>query len=118
VPKVRIDTEDFVSVPGTGDRLQFKAMLSHGWFEKDRYIESPYLHQKALYLKYQGERFFLTAGAAHNVTWGGTHPGVGKQDPYKLQSSFFDFIDVILGQASYRNNKFITAYDYTYVVYI
>jgi len=119
VPKVRIGTENFVSVPGTGDRLQFKAMLSHGWFEKDRYIESPYLHQKALYLKYQGERFFLTAGAAHNVTWGGTHPAqpdIGDEKPYKLPSSFSDFIDVLLGQASSSNNKNVPKNELTNVV--
>src|SRR5699024_8781439 len=97
-------TEGFVGIPGTGDRLQFKAMLSHGWFEKDRYIESPYFHQKALYLRYQRERFFVTVGGAHNVTWGGIHPGVGKQDPYELPSTFTDFIDVFFGRASTSDN--------------
>ncbi|SMO42860.1 capsule assembly Wzi family protein [Fodinibius sediminis] len=104
VPKIRVGTSNFVSVPRSGDHLQFKAMISHGWFTDERYIENPYLHQKFFYLRYKHRRFDLTAGAAHNTVWGGIHPGVGNQAPYELPSSFSDYLDVVLGQSASGNN--------------
>src|SRR5699024_11069301 len=116
VPKIRIGTDDFVSIPGTQNLFQFKAMLSHGWFEEDRYIASPYLHQKALYLKYNGPQFFVLAGAAHNVTWGGQHPGIGEQEPFELPSSFRDYIDVFFGRASSSDNENVPVNELTNAV--
>ena len=100
IPKVQLSTDGFVNLPLTDGHFQFNGMLSHGWLEGDRYISNPYLHQKFLYLRYKHKRFDLTAGAVHNVVWGGTHPGVGEQSPYQLPSSFSDFMDVLLGQSS------------------
>lgn len=99
VPKVRLGTAGFVKIPGTRERLELDMMMSHGWFTDDRHIDGPYLHQKYFYLKYNHPRFDLTAGAVHNVTWGGTHPRFGD-----LPSSFSDFLRVASGRAAIGDN--------------
>ena len=103
VPKVKLGTDGFVKLPLTDGHLQFSGMLAHGWLEADRYIKDPYLHQKFLYLRYQNERFDITAGGVHNVVWGGTHPQLGENPPFKLPSSFSDFFKVMFGQAASGN---------------
>jgi hypothetical protein len=102
VPKVRLGTDGFVNLPWTDGHLQLSGMLSHGWLEGERYISNPYLHQKFLYLKYQHKRFDITAGAVHNVVWGGTHPGFSDDgsEAFKLPSSFSDYLDVLVGQSA------------------
>lgn len=105
VPKIRLGTDGFVSLPWTGGHLQFNGMLAHGWLERDRYISDPYLHQKFLYLRYEHKRFDITAGAVHNVVWGGRHPKLGENQPYQLPSSFSDFIKVVFGQSASGNAK-------------
>lgn len=104
LPKVQVATDGFISLPGTNGQLKVSGMLSHGWFTDKRYIDNPFLHQKFLYLKYKRERFDLTVGAAHNTVWGGTHPGVGQQDPYRLPSTFSDYFKVFFGQSASGNN--------------
>lgn len=99
VPKIRLGTAGFVEIPGTRERLELDMMMSHGWFTDDRHIDGSYLHQKYLYLRYNHSRFDLTAGAVHNVMWGGTHPRFGK-----LPSSFSDFLRVASGKAAVGNN--------------
>lgn len=100
IPKIRIGSDGFLNMPWTDGKLQLKGMISHGWFTDERYIDDPLLHQKSLYLRYKHGRFDVTAGAAHNVVWGGTHPGVGNQSPYPLPSSFSDYLKVIFGQSA------------------
>lgn len=106
IPKIRVGTDGFVNVPWTDGHLQLNAMISHGWFTDERYIDEPLLHQKSLYLKYKHERFDVTAGAAHNVVWGGTHPGFRDDGTgaFKLPSSFSDYLKVVFGQSASKDD--------------
>lgn len=105
IPKIQVGSDGFVNLPWTDGRMQFNAMISHGWFTDERYIDNPFLHQKFLYLRYKHDRFDLTAGAAHNAVWGGTHPGLGEDgDAFKLPSSFSDYLKVVFGQSASGSN--------------
>lgn len=92
VPAVRAEIPSYVSVPGTRDFLAFRGTFAHGWFESDRFVSSPWLHEKQFYVRLLPERapVQLHGGIIHNVMWGGTHPTAGK-----LESDFGAFRDVV-----------------------
>lgn len=92
VPKISISNPDFMDVPYADGYLQYKGMFSHGWFEEDRHVESPYLHQKYLYLRLNIGSWSGTGGILHNVQWGGTDPDRGP-----LPRSFNDYVRVVTG---------------------
>ncbi len=73
IPKITLSTPGFIDVPYTKGLLEFSTLLSHGWFEKDRYVESPYLHHKNIYLLF-GRKLPLEilVGFDHFAMWGGT----------------------------------------------
>jgi len=79
LPKIALETPGYVSVPGTNDALGLKAYASHGWFPDGRFVASPYLHEKYLYLRFPSpERSVqLTVGVLQHTLWGGTHPTRG-----------------------------------------
>lgn len=95
VPKISIDMTRFLDVPLTNGIVQFKGHYSDGKLEDDRFVESPFLHQKSLYLKFNIERLELIGGFVHNVQWGGTHPTLGK-----LPQSFSDYLRVVVGKSA------------------
>lgn len=100
IPRIELSTNGFTNVPLTKGHLQFKAMISHGWLESDRYVSNPYLHQKYFYLKVNYKMFEGIGGIIHNVTWGGTHPQYGK-----LPSSFSDYIRVVTGEGAAQDSN-------------
>ncbi len=80
LPKVILSVPQFTSIPGTAGFMAFKGDLGYGWFEKDRFVESPLLHEKSLFLRFFGPIDFPVhgyAGLSHNVMWAGTHPRLG-----------------------------------------
>jgi len=81
MPKITLSTPGFIDVPFTLGFVQFKALLSHGWFEYDRYVHRPLLHHKNVYLNI-GPKWpvTLTLGMEHFVMWGGesTDPEIGQ----------------------------------------
>jgi hypothetical protein len=88
IPQITIALTDYVSVPYTNDWLQIKGQLSHGWFGKNRYLNS-YYHEKNLYLRVGKNKFKFFAGAQHYVEWGGKREGIS------LDRSFKGFTDVL-----------------------
>lgn len=78
LPMLKISVPRYTAVPFTKGYLEFKGDFSHGWFEKNRYTQSPYLHEKSLYFK-AGGRIPVNAfmGLVHFAQWGGYTPGVG-----------------------------------------
>ncbi|MFW6222502.1 MAG: capsule assembly Wzi family protein, partial [Bacteroidota bacterium] len=72
MPKITLSTPGFIDVPFTQSIVQFKSLLSHGWFEHDRYVHNPLLHHKNVYLNI-GPKWpvTLTVGMEHFVMWGG-----------------------------------------------
>ncbi|HMQ00007.1 MAG TPA: capsule assembly Wzi family protein, partial [Cyclobacteriaceae bacterium] len=97
IPRIGLMIEDFQQVPYTQGWLQFKGKFFHGWFENDRFIASPWLHEKSIYLRAGKEEYRVTAqaGFAHFVQWGGIHPVDGN-----LYESFEDYINIIFGRSA------------------
>lgn len=95
VPKVSISTQGFQDFPFGEGVVQFSGMFSHGWLEKDRYVESPYLHQKYFYLRVNIGSLSGTGGIVHNAQWGGTDPNRGR-----LPQSFGDYLRLISGRGA------------------
>lgn len=78
IPKVAVSS-DYIPVPFSKGYIEFKGYLAHGWFEKDRYTESPFLHHKNVYVKVGGD-FPVNAhyGFHHYAMWGGVSPVYGQ----------------------------------------
>ncbi|WP_245683966.1 capsule assembly Wzi family protein, partial [Rhodohalobacter halophilus] len=96
IPRIMLSTPEFTDVPWTNDILEFKAMVSHGWFTDERYVDSPYLHQKYLYLKVNATKSLSAVGGiVHNAQWGGTHPTFGR-----APQSFSDYLRIVFSRAA------------------
>jgi hypothetical protein len=93
-PMVQIAVPAYTPFPFTNGYLEFKGHFGHAWFEKERYIEKPYLHYKSLYLKGGGKLpVNLYGGIVHLAFWGGDHP-----DGYSIPQGLNDYLKVILSQ--------------------
>ncbi len=98
IPKIALYSNDWIDVPLTKGYVQFLFYYAHGWFEKDRYIESPFLHQKYFYGRISNKKlpFALYAGLTHNVQWEGTISSSGE----KLPSGLKNYKSVIFGKST------------------
>ena len=94
-PRISISIPDFMDVPYADGYVQYKGMFSHGWFEEDRYVERPYLHQKNFYLKVNVGPWSVIGGIVHNAQWGGIDPDRGR-----LPQSFGDYLRLVTGQGA------------------
>ena len=75
MPKLVLATPGYVDVPFTKGYVEINGSLSHGWFEKDRYVNNIYLHQKHLHLRFGGDFFInVSAGLIHFAQWAGDSP--------------------------------------------
>ena len=93
MPRIRLSTPEYVSVPGTNDFFQFKARYSEGLLESDRAVRNANLHQKYLYLRLNPhERVSLYGGIVHNLVWGGTD-----ETGRRFFSSFRNYLKSVLG---------------------
>lgn len=95
IPQIGIEI-DYFSLPLSYGYVKLKGGISHGWFETDRYISKPLLHQK--YAKVLIDLDDLIGARAyssliHFAQYGGVSP-VGDRQP----SSFNDFVKVFFGQ--------------------
>ncbi|GAB5408874.1 MAG: capsule assembly Wzi family protein [Balneolaceae bacterium] len=95
IPKITAEVKDWTQVPFTAGLFSYRGYYSHGWFEKDRFVESSYLHEKALYLYLGKDNWPIRFEGAviHNVMWGGTHPEFGD-----LPDNFDDYISIVTFQ--------------------
>lgn len=79
VPKIEIGTPGFIKVPYTKGYVEINSSLTHGWFEKGRYVENVYLHRKFLYGRVGGSLpVNITFGLMHVAQWGGVSPAHGQ----------------------------------------
>jgi len=97
MPVITLGLNNYMNVPFTKGILQFKGHILHGWFEKNRKVESPYLHEKSFYLKINFPTWpiKINGGLVHFAQWGGTLPN-GRQ----LNDKPSDFIRVALGSSA------------------
>jgi hypothetical protein len=75
MPKLVLATPGYVDIPFTKGYVEINGSLSHGWFEKDRYVKNVYLHQKHLHLRFGGDYFINgSLGLIHFAQWAGSSP--------------------------------------------
>lgn len=92
MPKIGLSLPDWAPIPFSQGFLDVKGHIAHGWFEEDRYTESPYLHEKTVYGRIGGESVFnFYGGIMHYVVWGGNSPQYGT-----LPGRLKDFPSVLL----------------------
>jgi hypothetical protein len=92
IPKVELAVKEYTDLPFSSSILQFKGSLSHRWFEEDRYVQSPFLHEKSFYLKTKKVPFGnFHLGFVHYGVWGGTMPS-GKKLPQRTKDYFLVFL--------------------------
>lgn len=96
IPKIELRT-DFIYVPLTREFVKVKGTFTHGWFEKNRTVKNPLLHQKTFYLFVGREnKFHIYGGLVHSVIWGGYSNIESVGD---IPQGFDDFIrSVFLGR--------------------
>ncbi len=99
VPKVSLAVTEYTNVPLTQGWVQFKGILSHGWMEKERFVEKPYLHEKNLYVRIGKNGFHVFGGFSHFAIWGGKHPVYGK-----LPDELSDFKKVVFSNMEDMTN--------------
>lgn len=105
--RISIGIPEYAAVPLTFGYLEVKGELTHGWFEEDRFVESPLMHGKYMYLRGGGKLpVNLSAGLVHFAQWGGTHPddNIGK-----ISTSFSDFRKVFFGQGGGSGGEAVNA---------
>ena len=76
MPKVEFGLADYITLPFTFDMIEIKSHIAHGWFEQDRYVDSPWLHEKSGYARFgrNHSRFSVYGGLSHFGLWGGNSP--------------------------------------------
>ena len=95
MPKVVIGTPGYVDVPFTRGYVEINGSVGHGWFERDRYVENVYLHEKQLHMRFGGDYFInASLGILHFAQWGGTSPD---PDYGELPSDLNAFMRVFFG---------------------
>lgn len=95
VPKITAGIDDYVSIPFTNNRIQFKGTISHGWLGSNRFVES-FLHEKTFYGRLDLGKWKLYGGVQHYTEWGGRRP----TDSLYLDRSFKGFLDVLFVRES------------------
>jgi len=93
IPKIGISFPDYWAIPHTKGLVAIKGTFFHGWFEEDRFIDSPVLHEKSAYLKLGNDKIYLESGINHFAMWGGVNTLTGEN----LYEGFSDFYRVIKG---------------------
>lgn len=106
VPELAVYS-DYIPVPFTKNLLEIKGFFAHGWLEKDRYVNAPYLHHKNLYARL-GARWpiSLEYGFEHTAIWGGRSPDFGR-----LNEGLPDYLRVLLATSGERiPNEILNVY--------
>jgi len=97
LPSIIVGIPEYTPVPFTRGFLEFKGHIGHSWLEEDRFITSPWMHEKSLYLQGKGKSFPMKvyAGIIHFAQWAGTLPN-GRD----LDGELVDLWRVATGQNS------------------
>ena len=90
IPQIRL-MSDYINIPFTDSLFQFKFSVSHGWMEKNRIIQNPFLHEKSFYLKIGREKLNFYGGLIHNALWSGVSPDG------QMPNRFSDFLRITMG---------------------
>ncbi|MFW5757209.1 MAG: capsule assembly Wzi family protein [Bacteroidota bacterium] len=108
MPRISISVPEFEEIPLTRGWLEYKGHFAHGWFDDERYVDNPYIHDKSVYIRTGADTgFSFYVGVVHLAIWGGTSPVHDE-----LPDNFNDFLRVVTIRAgdedspsNERNNK-------------
>lgn len=80
IPRIQAGLSNYVTVPYSFDFVEIKGHIAHGWLDKARYVQSPWLHEKSGYLRFfqNYSRFSVYGGLVHFGLWGGISPDYGE----------------------------------------
>lgn len=96
LPRISVETDDYITIPFTGGFAEFRGGLIHGWFLSDKYVDNAFLHHKYVSLRLGGRLpVHLEAAMHHYAQWGGIS---ANPDQGELPRSFDDYIKVFLGK--------------------
>ncbi len=71
MPKIKIGIPEYVTFP-FASWMELKGEVAHGWFEGNRYISNPWLHEKYGYIKFGGDYpLNIYGGLVHSTIWAG-----------------------------------------------
>ena len=96
ITQLNLSLKSFKAIPLTFNLLEFKGGISHGKFERDRFVESPTLHQKYVSFRLNLEKeagFKVSGSLIHIAQFGGI-----TQNGDQLPNSFEDFLRVATGR--------------------
>lgn len=106
MPRVSVGFTDFVDIPYLSNTLSIKGCIEHGWFEYNRYVHSPYLHHKNLFLRINiSKNYHFYWGIDHFAQWGGVSSDVKKG---KLPATLSDYVKVFVTQSGSSNASLTT----------
>jgi len=81
MPKVELGTPGYIEVPYTDGWVELKGLISHGWFDDDRYASDVWLHHKNAFIRLGGSfPVNVYYGLNHYAQWGGSSPL--QEEPY------------------------------------
>lgn len=92
MPKIGLVTSKVLN-----ENINLQLGMSHGFFDKsgrgydEFYLESPFLHEKFIYMNIKKNQHEMGVGLVHEAIWAGSTPELGKQ-PSKLKDFFKVFI--------------------------
>ena len=99
VPRIFFGKPNFSQSKIFNKSFYHKFFISHGWLDKSQYQESPYLHEKALYIKKNFNGIDFSIGLRHYAIWG------GKTIKHKKQpKGLNDFLKVFFARPGSRSS--------------
>ncbi len=72
MPKLSIESNNYIAIPYTKGFVEIKGGISHGWFENQKDLKGLLLHHKYAYIRLGGSfPVNLSYGIQHVAQWGG-----------------------------------------------
>jgi hypothetical protein len=97
VPKIELSTPGYIDIPFTRGYAEISGLISHGWFEDERFVSNVWLHHKNTYLRLGGSLpVTISFGFNHYAQWGGSSPVFEHPFP----ADFSSFIKVFLNRSA------------------
>lgn len=95
MPKLSIESNDYIAIPYTKGFAEIKGGLSHGWFENQKDLKGLLLHHKYAYIRMGGSfPVNLSYGVQHVTQWG------GRSDVYRSMPATLDnYLRIFLGKS-------------------
>lgn len=95
MPKITIESDDYISLPYTKGFIEIKGGLSHGWLNDDSGYKNLLMHHKYGYFRIGGQwPVKLSYGIQHVAQWGGSSAKYGS-----MPVTLGNFARIFLGKS-------------------